>query len=178
MNHPPGTILHFNRFQFQERATATRPAEKNKFFIVLRNMAGRMVLACLPTSKDQIPMAVEQKHGCLEYPSGNFTAYVFEALAPITVSGWFFSLRTYVYGYQVRDYSYATLEHDQAQAGYEVTVKGRLKEQEFTAMVGCLLRSIDLKRRMREHMRSAAYAEASDHDRMSEPVPRYGAADQ
>ena len=63
MNHSPGTILHFNRFQFEEAATATRPAEKNKFFIVLRNTAGHMVVACLPTSKDRIPEAVEQQHG-------------------------------------------------------------------------------------------------------------------
>ena len=177
MNHPPGTILHFNRFQFEEPSTATRPAEKNKFFIVLRNMAGRMVLACLPTSKDQIPAAVEQKHGCLEFPSGNFTAYVFEALAPITVSGWFFSLRTYVYGYQVRDYSYATLEQNHSAPGFEVSVKGRLKEEEFTSMIGCLLRSIDLKRRMREFLRGAAYHTPDEQGRVSEPAPRYGAAD-
>jgi hypothetical protein len=174
MNHPPGTILHFKRFQFEELATAERPAEKNKFFIVLHNMAGRMVLACLPTSKDQIPAAVEQEHGCLEFPSGNFTAYVFEALAPITVSGWFFSLRTYVYGYQVREYSYATLEGNHAAPGFEVTVKGRLKEEEFTSMLGCLLRSIDLKRRMREFLRAAAYDVADDHGRVSEPARRYG----
>ncbi len=49
MKYPPGTILHFNRFQFEEPATATWPAEKNKFFIVLRNLAKEMVLANLPT---------------------------------------------------------------------------------------------------------------------------------
>lgn len=171
MNHPPGTILHFSRFQFDEPATATRPAEKNKFFIVLGNLAGRIVLACLPTSKDQIPNTVEQKHGCLEYPSGNFTAYVFEALAPITASGWFFSLRTYVYGYQVRDYSYAVLEKNHIAPGFEVSVKGRLKENEFTGMVACLLRSIDLKRRFRKSLEEAHY----DQNLLSESVARYGA---
>ena len=110
----------------------------------------------------------------MEYPSGNFTAYVFEALAPITVSGWFFPLRTYVYGYQVRAYSYTTLEQNHSAPGYEVSVKGRLKEDEFTSMVGCMLRSIDLKRRMREFLRATAYNESSDHGRVSEPAPSYG----
>lgn len=171
MNHPPGTILHFNRFQFDEPATATRPAEKNKFFIVLRNLAGRMVLASLPTSKDQVPQAVEQRHGCVEYPSGNFTAYVFEALAPIATNGWFFSLRTYMYGYQVREYSYATLEQNHSGAGREVSVKGRLSPNEFSAMVQCLLRSIDLKRRFRRTLEEARYEE----DLFGEPAVRYGA---
>lgn len=170
MNHPPGTILHFNRFQFDGPATASRPAEKNKFFIVLRNLAGRLVLASLPTSKDQIPQAVEQRPGCIEYPSGNFTAYVFEAMAPVTTNGWFFSLRTYMYGYQVREYSYATLEQTHEDPGYEVSVKGRLNAMEFGSMVECLLRSIDLKRRYRRSLEEARY----DENRLGEPPFVYG----
>ncbi len=171
MNHPPGTILHFNRFQFDEPATATRPAEKNKFFIVLRNLAGRMVLASLPTSKDQVPQVVEQRHGCVDYPSGNFTAYAFEARAPIATNGWSFSLRTYMYGYQVREYSSTILEKNHRGHGREVSVKGRLTPIEFSAMVQCLLRSIDLKRRFRRTLEEARYEE----DLLCEPAVRYGA---
>src|SRR5688500_14041076 len=100
MNHLPGTILHFNRFQFEGPATATRPAEKNKFFIVLR------------------------------YPKGDLTAYVFEALAPVATNGWFFSLRTYMYGYQVSEYSYDNLSEKHSTSGREITVKGRLISKE------------------------------------------------
>ncbi len=169
MNHPPGTILHFNRFQFDEPSTATRPAEKNKFFIVLQNLDGQMVLASLPTSKDQIPDAAEQRHGCVEYPSGDLTAYVFEASAPVATNGWFFSLRTYMYGYQVREYSYNTLENNHSSVGSEVSVKGRLTETEFSAMVNCLLGSIDLKRRFRKTLEDAHY----DQTLLSEPAVPY-----
>jgi hypothetical protein len=170
MNHPPGTILHFNRFQFDEPATATRPAEKNKFFIVLRNLAGRLVLASLPTSKDRIPAVVEQAHGCMEYPTGDLTAYVFDARWPVATNGWGFSLRTYMYGYQVREYSYDTLSRNHHGPGHEVSVKGRLTEHEFTSMVRCLLRSIDLKRRLRRALDDARYEE----DLLGEPMVHYG----
>jgi hypothetical protein len=171
MNHPPGTVLHFKRFQFEGAATATRPAEKNKFFIVLRNLAGRLVLASLPTSQDQIPRAVEQAHGCMEYPTGDLTAYVFEALKPVATNGWYFSLRTYMYGYQVREYSYDTLARNHQGPGQEVNVKGRLTESEFTSMVHCLLRSIDLKRRFRVALDEARYEDGQ----LSEPSEYYGA---
>jgi hypothetical protein len=170
MKFPVGTILHFNRFQFEEPATATRPAEKNKFFIVLRNLSDQMVLANLPTSKDKIPAAVDQRHGCVSYPSGNFTAYIFDPMVPIATNGWFFSLRTYMYGYQIRDYSYVTLSRDHGGVGSEVSVKGRLVAKEFQAMVQCMLRSIDLKRRYRRTLEEARY----DEDVLSEPMISYG----
>ena len=170
MKHPPGTILHFERFQFEGAATATRPAEKNKFFIVLRELAGHLVLASLPTSKDQIPEAAEQRHGCVDFPSGDFTAYVFEARVPVATNGWGFSLRTYMYGYQVREYSYSALEKNHGSYGREVSVKGRLHANEFSAMVQCLLRSIDLKRRFRVSLEDARY----DADMLHEPVAQYG----
>ena len=170
MKHPPGTILHFNRFQFEEPATATRPGERNKFFIVLRTLADQMVLASLPTSKDQIPDSVDQRHGCVLYPSGDLTAYVFEAMEPVAMNGWFFSLRTYMYGYQVRDYNYGTLSRNHGGAGSEVSVKGRLIAKEFQAMVQCILRSIDLKRRYRATLADARYNE----DVLREPMSSYG----
>lgn len=170
MTHPPGTILHFSLFQFGEPATGTRPAEKNKFFIVLRNIDGHMVLASLPTSKDRVPDAVEQRHGCVDFPTGDLTAYVFEALAPVATNGWAFSLRTYMYGFQVNEYSYSTLATNHGAPGREVVVKGRLTSSEFVAMVRCLLRSLDLKRRFRRALEGADY----DETFLREPLPRYG----
>jgi len=172
MNHPPGTVLHFKRFQFDGPATVTRPAEKNKFFIVLRNLAGRVVLASLPTSKDRIPAAVEQEHGCMEYPTGDLTAYVFEALEPVATNGWFFPLRTYMYGYQVGEYNYDTLAGNHHGPGREMSVQGRLTAREFTDMVNCLLRSMDLKRRYRKALDEARYEE----DRLSEPTLYHGSS--
>lgn len=177
MKHPPGTILHFSRFQFEEEATATRPAEKNKFFIVLRNKTGRMVVACLPSSKDRIPEAAEQRHGCVVYPRGGFTVYVFEALRPVATNGWFFSLRTYMYAFGVRTYSYEILERNHTAAEREVSVKGRLHAGEFMDMVNCLLKSIDIKRKMQRALEGVRYDEDESTQIVGEPMPRYGAAD-
>lgn len=170
MNHPPGTIIHFRRFQFGEPATATRPATKNKFFIVLRNLAGRLVLATLPTSQDRIPEAVEQVHGCLDFETGGWKAYLFEAGRAIATNGWAFSKRTYLYGFQVEEYNYVQLESTHSIPGSEMEIKGRLVMDEFNALRDCLCSSIDLKRRYRNALNGAEYDEGT----VQEPAARYG----
>lgn len=75
-----------------------------------------------------------------------------------------------MYGYQIREYSYKRLSMVHGMSGREVSVKGRLVAQEFDAMVRCMLRSIDLKRRYQRTLEGARY----DEDVVSEPLSSYG----
>lgn len=174
MNHPPGTILYFKNFRFEEAATATRPAEKNKYYVVLRRMGLATVVASLPTSKDQVPNAVDQVHGCIDYPTGGWTAYMFEALRPITTNDWYFPLRTYMYGYGVREYDLHVLAANHPNVGEDFVFKGRLTEHEFDALVACLKRSIDIKRGMRTALDGARYQDGMSSTVVSEPLENYG----
>jgi hypothetical protein len=176
MNHPPGTIIHFSRFRFDGPATATRPAERDKFYVVLRRMGNAIVVACLPSSVDRIPDAVDQVHGCNDYPSGNFTAYMFEALRPITTNGWSFRLRTYMYAFGVREYDERVLATNHPHEGRDYSIKGRLTGAEFVALIDCLQRSIDIKRNMRKALDGAQYDDPDQAGMVSEPEPKYGSA--
>ena len=53
-----GNLLLFHPFVFKNGA-----ASKDKFFLVLENMDGELLLASLPTSKDHVPSDIELKHG-------------------------------------------------------------------------------------------------------------------
>ena len=176
MNWTVGTILHFNAFQFEEPATATRPAERNKFFVVLRNMGQEVVVACLPTKVDRIPESVEQIHGCNDYPTGGWTAYMFEARKPITTNGWSFSIRTYMYGFGVRAYNGRVLSTNHPRVGVDRQVKGRLTADEFAALIACLGRSVDIKQNMRSALEGAVYDGPDRSDLVGEPSPSYGSS--
>ncbi len=58
-----GTLLLFRPFIFPDGGEP-----KQKFFVVLKNVDGDMLLASLPTSKDHVPADIELKQGCLEIP--------------------------------------------------------------------------------------------------------------
>ena len=55
-----GCLLLFKPFLFKNGAMP-----KDKFFLVLEQMEGEVLLTSLPTSKDHVPSDVEVKHGCL-----------------------------------------------------------------------------------------------------------------
>lgn len=56
-----GNLLLFRPFVFKNGAMP-----KDKFFLVLENVDGNLLLASLPTSKDHVPSDMEVKHGCLD----------------------------------------------------------------------------------------------------------------
>ena len=56
-----GNLLLFHPFVFKNGTTP-----KDKFFLVLGNIDGELLLASLPTSKDHVPYGVDVKQGCLD----------------------------------------------------------------------------------------------------------------
>jgi hypothetical protein len=157
MNYPPGTILYFTSFKFKNGGSATRPAEKAKYFIVLRNMDGELVVACLPSSVDRIPEDLDQTHGCKQFTNGGFTAYLFEAERNITTNSWGFPLTTYVYPFGVETYDKKVLSQQNPRFGADYQLMGRLVEPEFVGLVDCLRTSSDIKNKMRRALEGATY---------------------
>ena len=92
-----GNLLLFHPFLFKNGATP-----KDKFFLVLGNVEGELLLASLPTSKDHVPSDVEVKHGCIDLPERDVNIFVFVAGEEIVLKqdGEYFSFskNTFVYG--------------------------------------------------------------------------------
>ena len=65
-----GNILYFNPFYFDNGNTP-----KPKYFLVLKEFDGQLVLASLPTSHDHIPSNMEKVHGCIDDSTINFNCY-------------------------------------------------------------------------------------------------------
>jgi hypothetical protein len=65
----PGNIFYFTPFYFIEGGF------KPKYFITLHNDGRNVIVAALPSSQDHVPRQIEKKHGCLDYPEGDFNAY-------------------------------------------------------------------------------------------------------
>lgn len=70
----PSNILYFGPFIF-----SNGDAPKAKYFLVLKETTGNLILASLPTSKDSVPTSIPLRHGCLEEESINLNCYIFLA---------------------------------------------------------------------------------------------------
>ena len=60
------TIIYFTPFFFKNGNPS-----KNKYFVVLKNIDDKSIIASLPTSKDYVPEELEIEHGCIECESKN-----------------------------------------------------------------------------------------------------------
>jgi hypothetical protein len=82
-----GSILFFDPFYFRNGNTA-----KAKFFIVLRVLDDKVVLATLPSSQDYVPATVvdAEEKPCIEIPEANFNCYYLKAQRTVTTNGWAF----------------------------------------------------------------------------------------
>ena len=87
----PGNLLYFNPFIFPDGGEP-----KAKFFVVLGEVEGTLLLASLPTSKDHIPSDVEVTSGCLEIAERMVNAYIFMANDVVTEKGFFFENNTFI----------------------------------------------------------------------------------
>lgn len=64
------------------------------------------------------------------------------------MDGWAFPLDTFVYPWGVKSYDRVMLTENYPKEGKDHTIKGRLTEVEFIALITCLNSSDDLPRRM------------------------------
>ncbi|MBE9466023.1 hypothetical protein ACFP1I_00300 [Dyadobacter subterraneus] len=94
-----GDILYFDPFYFKNGNKS-----KPKYFIILKVIEGKALLASLPSSLDFRPSTFLDNHGGIEIPEASFNCYIFQANYKVTTNNWAFPLDTYVYGQQIDEY--------------------------------------------------------------------------
>lgn len=143
-----GTILYFTPFIFPDGGEP-----KPKYFIVIRKVGDKFVLASLPTSKDHVPVQVEQRHGCIDLPDINFNCYCYAAGHHIAEDNggkpFAFPLNTYVYGYRLNEFDVEKFDVQIRENKTHLEIKGKLYPEEFESLVFCLKNSSSVKRKFR-----------------------------
>lgn len=143
----PGNLLYFNPFIFPDGGVP-----KSKFFVVLGEIDGTVLLAALPTSKDHIPSDVEVKSGCLEIPERMVNAYTFLANEVITENGFYFDKNTFIYGQNIKTYNSIAFSEQELAGEIVIKLKGKLKDDVFAALLDCLKNSDAVRKRYKKYM--------------------------
>lgn len=143
----PGNLLYFNPFIFPDGGDP-----KPKFFVVLGEIDETVLLASLPTSKDHIPSDVEVKSGCLEIPERMVNAYIFMANDVVTDNGFFFDKNTFIYGQNIKTYNSIVFLGQTTSNQTVIELKGKLKDEIFTALKECLKNSDSVRKRFKKYL--------------------------
>lgn len=143
-----GNLLLFHPFVFKNGATP-----KDKFFLVLGNIDGDLLLASLPTSKDHVPSDMEVKHGCLDLSERFVNVFVFVSGVEIAIretgESFSFSKNTFVYGANLDIYNVSQLELQERLAQTNIELVGALMPEIFTELRECLSNSKMVKNKYR-----------------------------
>ena len=148
-----GNLLLFRPFMFKNGA-----APKDKFFLVLGNVDGNLLLASLPTSKDHVPSDVEVKHGCLDIAERFVNVFVFisgeEILNRVNGERFSFSKNTFVYGSNLDIYDASQFELQERLSQTTIELIGTLDSVVFAELKDCLANSKMVKNRYRKMLKS------------------------
>lgn len=142
-----GNILYFDPFYFKNGNTA-----KKKYFIVLKNVDNKTILASLPSSKDFVPTEwqKENKCHCIEIPQANFNCFFLLANIIITTNGWSFPENTYLYGHQIDEYEVNNLKDIYPIEGIDFEIVGVINSNIYEAIINCLRTSSSVKRKFKK----------------------------
>ena len=138
--YPEGQLLRFTPFVFKNGA---KP--KPKFFIVLKHLDDKLMMASLPTSQDHIPCDIIYSSGCVNVAERSVNAYVFMPNETVTDS-FSFIKPTFVYGEQVDEYALMYL--NEMDTSFEDL--GIIQHDLFSQLKECLKQSALLKRKYRK----------------------------
>lgn len=143
-----GNLLLFHPFVFKNGASP-----KDKFFLVLGNIDGDLLLASLPTSKDYVPSDMEVKHGCLDLSERFVNVFVFISGEEIAIretgESFSFSKNTFVYGANLDMYNISQLELQERLAQTDIELIGTLRTDVFAELKKCLSESKMVKNKFR-----------------------------
>ena len=135
-----GDLLKFLPFEFKN---GNRP--KPKYFIVLGHIDDKIMMACLPTSKDHVPADAAVERGCVDIKERGVNAFVFSPSDKIT-STFSFPRPTFVYGEQVDEYEQKYLD----EMNSIVEHLGQINAQLFQQLKDCLKKAPLLRRKYRK----------------------------
>lgn len=140
-----GNIIYFDPFYFKNGNTA-----KPKYFVVLKKVDNKNILASLPTRTDSVPQKEEVDNGCIELPKINFNCFVISNNTEVTECGKKFDFKTYIYGHQIDDYDIPSLQEIYPNENTDYVVWGKMKAELFTSLLNCLKTSKSVKRKYRK----------------------------
>ena len=135
-----GNLLLFRPFLFKNGATP-----KDKFFVVLKELEGNILLASLPTSKDHVPSDMEVRHGCLNIAERFINVFIFlsgeEIVSKDDGSRFAFNKNTFIYGADLDIYPTSRFELQERMAQTSIEKIGKLDHDIFNELVSCLAKS-------------------------------------
>ena len=131
--YTPGNLIYFDPFYFKDGARS-----KPKYFLVLKILENRAILASLPSSVDHLPRNIEINHGCIEIPEGNINCYVFKSKTIITKNNWWFNFDTFLYGEWIDDFSIDLLEDIYPVEEIDYQIIGELTDHELKSVIDLL----------------------------------------
>ena len=140
--YTPGKLLYFDPFYFKDGESS-----KRKYFLVLKVIDEKAILASLPSSKKHLPAAQEIIHGCLEIIDSCISCYIFQANRPITKTGWAFELDTILYGGWIDDFNLDELNERYSIPGVDYEIIGELTDVELKNVIDCFAKSSVVKRK-------------------------------
>lgn len=140
MMYTEGHLLRFSPFIFKNGAPP-----KTKYYIVLKHLDDKLMMASLPTSKDHIPGDIPVVSGCIHIPERVVNAYVFMPHQEVTATHCF-PLPTFIYGEQVDEYSQDHLD----KMDTLVEDLGFIQDKLFSELKECLKKSSLIKRKYRK----------------------------
>lgn len=135
-------VIYFDPFYFKNGNTA-----KPKYFVVLKQIDKKSVIASLPTRKYTIPFGDNIDNGCLELPDINLNCFVLPKDVEITECGKSFTFQTYLYGHQIDDYDIDLLDQIYPNEGSDYEIWGKIKPEIFADLINCFKNSKSVKRK-------------------------------
>jgi hypothetical protein len=139
-----GNIIYFDPFYFKNGNTA-----KPKYFVVLKCLQDKPIVASLPTRKATIPQPNVMEHGCLELPGSNLNCFVIAPDFTVTCCGKSFQFATHLYGHQIDLYETNLMQETYPRQGKDYQVWGKMEDALFSALLDCFRNSASVKRKFK-----------------------------
>ena len=137
-----GSIIYFDPFYFKNGNT-----EKPKYFVVLKSINQKSIIASLPTRKDSIPENETIDNGCVELPDINLNCFVISSNQKVTDCGKQFDFTTHLYGHQIDAYEIDELKEIYPNEGSDFVIWGKMKMEIFEKLIDCFKNSKSVKRK-------------------------------
>jgi len=138
-------ILYFDPFYFKN---GNKP--KAKYFVVLKTLENKAILASLPTSKDHIPATSAQQFGCVEIPEANFNCFAIAPTTCVTECNKHFPRPTFMYGQNIDEYDIEEMHKQYPIENINYTVWGKMKQCMYEDLILCFRLSKTIKRKYKK----------------------------
>lgn len=145
-----GRLLYFEPFFFKN---GNLP--KNKYFLVIKDVDGELLLASLPTSQDHIPQGMDIRNGIYEIPNSRLSAFVFIAgkeiaTHPSTKRRFSFSKNTFIYAEELDTYPESFFIEQVSQGKTKISIIGDIDKPIYDDIVSFLHGSCTIRRKYRK----------------------------